>query len=78
MQPTFLRQLSEPSIRTVLICGCGGGFDFIHGMLLYPELRRLGGGSDSLMAGDEEGLGDVVEDAVPLTAVADLKRPSPS
>lgn len=24
------------------MCGCGGGFDFLHSMLLYPELVRLG------------------------------------
>jgi hypothetical protein len=24
------------------MCGCGGGFDFLHSMLLYPELIRLG------------------------------------
>lgn len=40
--PTFLRQLLAPEIRTVLVLGCGGGFDFVHSMLLYPELRRLG------------------------------------
>lgn len=170
--PTFLRQLADPSIKTVLLCGCGGGFDFVHSLTLYPELRRLGktvvigsysfgdpnkitgaavvfdeagalvkrvtaastpdgrygpevhvcsfldqrypssaphfvyayyaraftvpllarlyrqfveshsvdaivlvdGGSDSIMAGDEEGLGDPVEDAVSVTAVASLKE----
>ncbi|NUQ61783.1 MAG: DUF1152 domain-containing protein [Pirellulales bacterium] len=170
--PTFLRRLADPGIKTVLLCGCGGGFDFVHGLLLYPELRRLGkcvvigsysfgrperiggetqvifkrsgvvakrvtaasvppadygpevhvcsfldrkfpadaphwvyayyareftvpllrqlyqqfirehtvdavilvdGGSDSLMAGDEEGLGDPIEDAVSVTTVASLE-----
>jgi len=159
-----------PSIKTVMLCGCGGGFDFVHGLTLYPELRRLGkdviigsysfgdpheitnaqtifydagviakrvtaasipdshygpevhvcsfldkqyptsaphfvyayyaraftvpllkrlyqkiidihavdaivlidGGSDSLMVGDEEGLGDPIEDAVSVTTVASL------
>lgn len=42
LAPTFIRQLLAPDIRTVLIYGCGGGFDFVHTMLLYPELRRLG------------------------------------
>lgn len=168
--PSFVAQLADPSIRNVLLCGCGGGFDFVHSMLLYPELTRLGkrvvvgsysfgqpeaiegaetvfqsgdvqvrrvtarsvpprhygpevhlcsfldgrqperaphavyayyarafsvpvlrrlyekwvaehaidavvlvdGGSDSLMAGDEEGLGDPVEDAVSVAAVAGL------
>lgn len=170
--PTFLRQLADPSIKTVLLCGCGGGFDFVHSLTIYPELRRLGktvvigsysfgdpnkitgaadifnetgviakrataastpakyygpevhvcsfldlrypasaphfvyayyarsftvplltklyqqivdthtidaivlvdGGSDSIMAGDEEGLGDPIEDAVSVTAVDSLKR----
>lgn len=169
--PAFLRKLSDPSIKTVMLCGCGGGFDFVHSLTLYPELRRLGktvivgsysfgdpnkitgadnvfdeegviakrvtaastpdehygpevhvcsfldrrfpssaphfvyayyaraftvhllarlyrqlinihsvdaivlvdGGSDSIMAGDEEGLGDPIEDAVSVTTVASLK-----
>ena len=40
--PTFLRKLQNPEIKNILIAGCGGGFDFVHGMLLYPELKRLG------------------------------------
>ncbi len=170
--PSFLRQLQDPSIETVLLCGCGGGFDFVHGLTLYPELQRMGktvvigsysfgdphkisgatkvfdqtgviakrvtaastpdahygpevhvcsfldqlypssaphfvyayyardftvplltqlyrqlvqthsvdaivlvdGGSDSLMVGDEEGLGDPIEDAVSVTAVVSLKE----
>jgi hypothetical protein len=40
--PTFLRKLADPSIKTVMLCGCGGGFDFVHSLTLYPELRRLG------------------------------------
>lgn len=40
--PTFLKRLADPSIKTVMLCGCGGGFDFVHGVTLYPELRRLG------------------------------------
>lgn len=172
--PAFLRALADPAVRTVLLCGCGGGFDFLHGLTLLPELVRLGkrivigsysfgdparigeaptvldlgagalvkrvsahsapppdyapevhlcsyldaqlpgrtphavyayyaraftvprlsalyrelcrvhdvdavvlfdGGSDSLMAGDEEGLGDPIEDAVSIAAVAGLSRP---
>ena len=171
--PTFLESLADPSLRTVMLCGCGGGFDFVHSLALYPELKRLGkdvvigsysfgepklikgdaavvfdvdgviakrvtgasipdpyygpevhacrfldqrypesaphfayayyarhftvpllqrlyrqlvrehsidaiilvdGGSDSLMAGDEEGLGDPVEDCVSVTAVASLEE----
>jgi hypothetical protein len=173
--PSFLRLLSDPAIKTVLLCGCGGGFDFLHGLTLLPELARLGkrviigsysfgephritaaptvfdlgegaivklvtarsvpdphygpevhlcafldaeqpehaphsiyayyaraftvpklrtlyrelvarhsvdavilfdGGSDSLMVGDEEGLGDPIEDAVSVATVAELERPS--
>ena len=40
--PTFLRRLADPDVKTVMLCGCGGGFDFVHSLLLYPELRRLG------------------------------------
>ncbi len=170
--PTFLRKLADPSIKTVMLCGCGGGFDFVHSLTLYPELRRMGksvvigsysfgdpdeisnatdvfyesgalvrrvtaasipegyygpevhvcsyldlrypssaphfvyayyaraftvplltrfyrqlveahavdavvlvdGGSDSIMAGDEEGLGDPIEDAVSVTTVASLEE----
>jgi hypothetical protein len=42
LMPTFLQQLAAPSIKTVFLCGCGGGFDFVHGLTLYPELVRLG------------------------------------
>jgi hypothetical protein len=37
-----VRRLADPSIRTVMLCGCGGGFDFVHSLTIYPELRRLG------------------------------------
>lgn len=173
--PTFLAQLAAPEIKTVLLCGCGGGFDFVHSLILYPGLRQLGktviigsysfgepeniggqapvvfkdgkalvkqvtaqsipneyycpevhvcsfldqhypataphftyayyarafsiavlgnfyrqlieehsvdavvlfdGGSDSLMRGDEDGLGDPVEDAVSVATVAGLKTPA--
>jgi hypothetical protein len=40
--PTFLRELASDACRNVLLCGCGGGFDFVHGLMLYPELLRLG------------------------------------
>jgi hypothetical protein len=169
--PSFLKQLGNPEIKTVMLCGCGGGFDFVHSLTIYPELVRLGktivigsysfgepediteagivfsesgviakrvsatsiperyygpevhvcsfldccypdnaphyvyayysrsftvplltklyqklmaqhsidaivifdGGSDSLMVGDEEGLGDPIEDAVSVTTVASLQ-----
>jgi len=173
--PPFLARLARPEVRTVLLAGCGGGFDFVHAMLLVPDLvalgkrivigsysfgepRRLGGaapivfddngviarrvsarstgdgyyapeihvasflderfpqraphevyayyardftvplltrwyrqlidehtidavvivdgGSDSLMRGDEEGLGDPIEDCVSVTTVAALTEPT--
>ena len=40
--PPFLCRLADPSVKTVMLCGCGGGFDFVHSLLLYPELQRLG------------------------------------
>lgn len=42
LQPTFLARLADPEIRTVILCGCGGGFDFVHSLTLYPELKQLG------------------------------------
>jgi hypothetical protein len=171
--PAFLRRLEADDVRTVLLAGCGGGFDFVHALMLWPGLRRLGkrvlvhsysfgdperiegapavytngdavvrraharcvpaanygpevhaasfldlqrpadaphavlasyarswtvpaltafyqelvqahaidavvlvdGGSDALMRGDEEGLGDPIEDAVSIASVAALTRP---
>jgi hypothetical protein len=40
--PPFLCRLADPSVKTVMLCGCGGGFDFVHRLLLYPDLKRLG------------------------------------
>ena len=40
--PTFMNRLSDPTVKTVMLSGCGGGFDFVHAMTLYPELMRLG------------------------------------
>lgn len=42
LAPRFLARIARPEVRTVMIAGCGGGFDFVHGMLLVPELARLG------------------------------------
>ncbi len=41
LEPKFLEILRNPEIKNVLLVGCGGGFDFIHGMLLYPALMEL-------------------------------------
>eukprot|EP01060_Flectonema_neradi_P022514 TRINITY_DN30764_c0_g1_i1.p1 TRINITY_DN30764_c0_g1~~TRINITY_DN30764_c0_g1_i1.p1 ORF type:complete len:660 (+),score=115.03 TRINITY_DN30764_c0_g1_i1:42-2021(+) len=40
--PTFLRQIASPDVKTVALIGCGGGFDFVQSMILYPELKRMG------------------------------------
>jgi len=40
--PEFLERLSSSDVKTVLLAGCGGGFDFVHASLIWPELRRLG------------------------------------
>jgi hypothetical protein len=42
LAPRFLARLARPELRTILLAGCGGGFDFVHAMLLVPELVRLG------------------------------------
>ena len=39
--PEIFQKLSDPTIKTVFIAGCGGGFDFIHSSLLIPDLKRL-------------------------------------
>lgn len=66
--PTFLKRLADPSIKTVLLCGCGGGFDFVHSLVLYPKLRRL---DKSVIVGSYS-FGDPIEDAVSVTTVASL------
>ena len=40
--PSFLESLARPDIQTILLCGCGGGFDFVHSLVLYPILREWG------------------------------------
>ena len=40
--PSFLKILSDPDIKNIMLVGCGGGFDFVHSMTLYPELIRMG------------------------------------
>lgn len=39
--PKFLQDLSNPSINSVFLTGCGGGFDFVHSVTIIPELKRL-------------------------------------
>ena len=42
MTPSFWKALGDPAVRNVLLCGCGGGLDFVHGLLLVPHLKALG------------------------------------
>ena len=39
--PLFLQKLSDPSLKTVFIVGCGGGFDFVHSNLIISDLKKL-------------------------------------
>jgi hypothetical protein len=40
--PRVFARLADPGIKTVLLAGCGGGFDFVHSAVLIPELVRMG------------------------------------
>ena len=41
--PSFVKRLVfNDSVNNVLMVGCGGGFDFVHSMLLYPMLKAAG------------------------------------
>lgn len=42
LEPAVLSKLRNPQVKNILMVGCGGGFDFIHGMLLYPTIQELG------------------------------------
>lgn len=39
MFPKFWKSLSNEDIQNVFITGCGGGFDFIHCLNIYKNLR---------------------------------------
>lgn len=41
MQIDFFKSISDSNIKTIMITGCGGGIDFLHSMLIYPELQKL-------------------------------------
>ena len=41
MDCSFIKNISDPSIKTILLCGCGGGFDFTHSSILIPLLKKL-------------------------------------
>jgi hypothetical protein len=38
----FYERLRAPEVRNILLCGCGGGFDFVHSGLFIPLLKELG------------------------------------
>ena len=42
LQPGFLAALGSDKVNTILLTGCGGGFDFVHGALLLPHLKQAG------------------------------------
>jgi hypothetical protein len=40
--PAFWKQLLHSDVKNILVTGAGGGFDFVHSMLLYPTLMKAG------------------------------------
>jgi hypothetical protein len=34
--------LKDPRVKSILLVGCGGGFDFVHSLLFYDDLIKLG------------------------------------
>lgn len=41
-EPLWLRQIRDPGVKTILIIGCGGGFDFTHSLLIIPTILEFG------------------------------------
>jgi hypothetical protein len=41
-EPLWVRQIRDPSVKMVLIIGCGGGFDFTHSLLIIPTILEFG------------------------------------
>ena len=73
-EPSFVRMLADPAVKTVMVCGCGGGFDFVHGQTLYPELKRLG--KKVVLASFTFGRVDRFEDAKPYWSYSRCKDES--
>lgn len=72
LEPSFISRLRDPEIKNVFITGCGGGFDFVHGMLLYPALIELG--KNVVIGSYSFGLPDKLpEDAPTFDSGSDLK-----
>ena len=46
--PRFLESLADPSIGTVMLCGCGGGFDFVHSLIVPPSELKDATGENSI------------------------------
>lgn len=40
-EPIWLKHIKDPKVKTILITGCGGGFDFTHSLLLIPTIIQL-------------------------------------
>ena len=40
-EPIWLKHIKDPKVKTILITGCGGGFDFTHSLLLIPSIIQL-------------------------------------
>jgi hypothetical protein len=38
LTPSFLAKLQDPEVKSVLLSGCGGGFDFVHTAILVSLL----------------------------------------
>lgn len=41
-EPIWLKHIKDPKVKTILITGCGGGFDFTHSLLLIPTIIEFG------------------------------------
>ena len=41
-EPLWLKQIRDPEVKTILIIGCGGGFDFTHSLLIIPTILEFG------------------------------------
>lgn len=42
LTPKYLQILADPLTKSILFFGCGGGYDFVHSLLLIPALLKAG------------------------------------
>lgn len=40
--PKWIQVLSDPETHNILFFGCGGGYDFVHSLIILPDLIRSG------------------------------------